>query len=275
LPNTSGKAPETVVKFYQKLIGSLIWPARTYRPDISARVRQLGQFNANPSFEHVEAAVWVLSYCITTSKWGLKFVPRLPSFIPLLKFNFVMYIDSDWSKEWDAHSISGMIYQLVSELEFIQCFEAGVRPLFNVVGYYSKKQQDTIANSTAAAESISIIPGGNTLFWHRGLLSEANMLYAVPSILFCDNTAAIVNTMESRNHPSLRHLARQLRSNELRVEEGTFVARFVVSSGNLSDMMTKQLDKINTERQRAFVMGEADFGRIDKALKAKSKDSEV
>jgi Reverse transcriptase (RNA-dependent DNA polymerase) len=275
LPNTAGKAPDQVTKFYQKLIGSLIWPARTYRPEISSRVRQLGQFNANPSFEHVEAAIWVLCYCITTAKWGLKFVPRVPYLIPGQRYNFMMHVDSDWSKEWCMHSVGGMVCQLVSEQEMITQAETGFKPLHNVIGYHSKKQIDQIANSTAAAESIAIVPAANTLYWGRGLLFEAKLLYEVPSLLFCDNTAAIVNTMESRNHPQMRHLARQLRTNELRVEDGTLVMRFVKTFDNISDQMTKQLDKINTERQRDSIMGEADFGRVQKAIEAKQSVSEM
>ena len=101
------------------------------------------------------------------------------------------------------------------------------------------------------------------------------MLYSVPSILFCDNKAAVVNKMESSNHPTMRHLSRQLRTNELRVEEGTMVIKFVASAANVSDMMTKQLDKLNVQRQREFVMGEADFGRLDKAIIAKHSESET
>ena len=87
LPNTTGIANQSMITKYQTGCGSLNWLTRQCRPEISYIVSELSQFLANPSFEHYDALVRVITFCIGTPRWGIKINKLRPNVPKQLTFN--------------------------------------------------------------------------------------------------------------------------------------------------------------------------------------------
>jgi hypothetical protein len=62
---------EAVLFPYREAVGSLLWLARTNRPDILYAVNQLGAHNSNPNSTHVSAVKRVMRYLKGTIQLGL------------------------------------------------------------------------------------------------------------------------------------------------------------------------------------------------------------
>ena len=67
-PNTNGLAEKQMHDNYRELIGSYIWMATSWRPDISFITMHLDRFVSNPSVEHYEAAIGILKYLLQCLK---------------------------------------------------------------------------------------------------------------------------------------------------------------------------------------------------------------
>ena len=74
LKTPDGKKDYEALKFpYRELVGSLLWIARTCRPDIMYAVNKLGSHCNNPNTSHVIAAKRVLRYLEGTTTLGITF----------------------------------------------------------------------------------------------------------------------------------------------------------------------------------------------------------
>jgi len=258
LPNTTGSQAKPIITFYQKLCGSFNWAGVKYRPDIKSCVRELSQFNANPSMEHVDKALELLSYLCNTRLWGLKFnAPRGP-FNPQLKLNFMAYVDADWAKEWHYRSISGWVIQLLEPDQFEHYKSTGMRINGNFVMYASKKQSDTVADSTKTSESVAIVHAGAPLEFGRNFLSEIDLLSPFPSVMLNDNLNSVIRSSEQHLQPQMRQHGLKLAITQDRLERGVMKLIFIEGRLNRADMMTKNEEAPLFEDNRAALMAEAD-----------------
>jgi hypothetical protein len=119
---------------FRALLGSLLWIARTGRPDITYAVNQLQQFGSNYDTSHVIAAKRVLRYLKGSIDLRLTF--RRGN-----GFTLAAYADSDFGSEPEGNdmpmrSISGLV-----------AYIHGVGPIFS-----SAILEKTISLSTAEAE---------------------------------------------------------------------------------------------------------------------------
>src|SRR5260221_8444665 len=67
LIKNTAQATQAEVKYFQSLIGSLLYVQIGTRPDISFAVSRLAQYAANPSPQHLHLATYVLSYLLGTA----------------------------------------------------------------------------------------------------------------------------------------------------------------------------------------------------------------
>ena len=79
-------------------MGKLIYLSHT-RPDVVYAVSLVSQFMHNPSKDHIEAVVWILSYLKSSSGKGLVFRKHN-------HLNIEGYTDADWAGSSDRKSTS-------------------------------------------------------------------------------------------------------------------------------------------------------------------------
>jgi len=84
LPNAESKADEELQTKYASIMGSLLYIANSFRPDLSYAVSVLSQFTGNPSEDHLKGIKRVLRYLNGTRALGL-LIRKDDDELPLLK----------------------------------------------------------------------------------------------------------------------------------------------------------------------------------------------
>lgn len=225
--------------FYGALTGSLLYLAKSTRPDISHAVGMLSRAVSKPTHTDWIAAKRVLRYLAGTQELGLYFgtnasaaegVSLTPSFV-----------DADWAGDLEARkSTTGYVTKVCG----------------STVAWASRLQPSQ-ALSTAEAEYIACSMAVQQLLWQRKLLTEMHFTPTAGAMLLCDNQSAIAIASDDVFHARTKHI--DLRHHFIRehVACGEIVLRWVPSEENEADMLTKPLGRLAFERLRRRVLGMA------------------
>lgn len=167
---------------YRRLIGRLIYLTIT-RSDILFAVNTLSQFMQTPRQPHFEAALRVLRYLKGCPGKGV-----------LLKnsgsLQLIAYADSDWAGCPDTRrSTSGF------------CTLLGSSPIS-----WRTKKQSVVSRSSAEAEYRAMAQAASELQWLRFLLADFGLNIDTPSILYCDNKAALHIAANPVFHERTKHI---------------------------------------------------------------------
>lgn len=200
---------------YQRLVGKLIYLSHT-RPDISYAVSVVSRYMHDPRVSHLEAVYRILRYLKSAPGRGLLFSRN-----GHLKIE--SFTDADWAgSPDDRRSTSGYC-----------TFVGG-----NLVTWRSKKQ-DVVARSSAEAEYRAMAQGVSEILWLRRFMQELNMADEKPSILYCDNKAAINIAHNPVQHDRTKHIEIDRNFIKENLEKGSLRIPFVKSSDQLADILTK------------------------------------
>ena len=170
-------------KPYRALVGSLNYLATTCRSDIAYAAHTLSSFLEKPGKPHWNAAKHVLRYLKGTKHYGL-FFRHHPEGITLTGFS-----DANWGGNIYMKSTSGFCL-------FFNDASGAIS--------WMSKLQSTVATSTAEAELLACHAASLEMQYFSNLLNELQIVSNTPSILFCNNQAAISlcsnsSSMEGRN----------------------------------------------------------------------------
>ena len=142
------------------------------------------------------------------------------------------YIDSDFQLDLDFRkSTSGCV------------FTSGG----GAISWRSVKQS-YIADSTMEAEYVATYEVAKEAVWLKKFLSNLGVvrMEQVPITIFCDNSGAVAQSNDPRNHKKGKHIERKFHIIQDIVARGDVVVAKIDSSNNLADPFTKAL------LQRAF-----------------------
>ena len=264
-PNTTGKASKEMISFYRSLTGSMLFPSRMWRPDTAYRVRALAAFTSNPSFEHVDAMIQILRYCVSTETLGIKFSkPTVPIPAPLIphgediQLEIMLMADADWSKEFDYKSVSGTCMRICTISELKHGIQTGDWPDYNYLNWRSKKQASFVADSTEASETMASCVGTRDVMFQRNVLEELGILARnSQGVLLNDNKALIVNLNNGKCTTNMRHYGRNIAFLLQQMDLGTIIVHWIATSLNCANQMTKSLPPSETTREASRLMGRA------------------
>jgi len=214
---------------FRSLIGSLLFLAKTTRPDISFAVAKLSQFASAYSDEHWQAAKRVLRYLKGTIDLGVKYQSNPPS------NEITGYSDSDYaSDKSDRKSQSGFVFFFGN----------------NLVSWRSQKQR-VVACSTTEAEYIALAEATKESIWLHRLLAE---LYSenvkLPVRLRVDNTSAIRLANNLEFHQRSKHIDVAYHLTRGHIQDGFLEVNHVPGTQQLADGLTKALPKSGHEDMR-------------------------
>ena len=170
---------------YEYAVGSLLYAQTCTRPDISFAVAMLGRYQSNPGMEHWKAAKKVMRYLQGTKDYMLTY--RRSD-----QLEVTGYSDADFANCLDSRkSTSGFVFMLAG----------------GAISWKSAKQS-LIASSTMEAEFVACFEATNQALWLRNFISGLGVVDSIakPLKIFCNNTAAIFFSKNSKYFSGSKHI---------------------------------------------------------------------
>ncbi|KAH9697148.1 hypothetical protein KPL71_023495 [Citrus sinensis] len=204
---------------YAEAVGSLMYAMLCTRPDICFAVGMVSRYQSNPGPEHWTAVKHIMKYLKRTKNYML--VYSGDELIP------VGYTDSDFMSDKDSRkSTSGYVFTLGS----------------GAISWRSVKQS-CIADSTTEAEYVAASEAAKEAVWLSKFLQDLEVVPTVtaPLKLFCDNSGAVAQSKEPRNHKKQKHIERKYHLIRDIVHRGDVEVTQIASQQNLTDPFTKAI----------------------------------
>ncbi|KAI5325055.1 hypothetical protein L3X38_034129 [Prunus dulcis] len=212
--------PET----YRRLVGRLIYLTIT-RPDIVHTVHILSQFMQSPRTTHKDAADRLLHYLKGTPGQGILLSSSN-------NFQLRAYCDSNWAScPMTRRSTTGYFVLL------------GESPIS-----WKTKKQDTVSRSSAEAEYRAMAMATCELQWLRYLLYDLGLSHTTPSLLYCDNQAALYIAANPVYHERTKHIEIDCHVVREKIQNGSIRTAYIPSTEQLADVFTKSLGKDQFQR---------------------------
>jgi hypothetical protein len=199
------------------MVGCIMWLAIASRPDVAYAASLLGQFNANPSDEHLTAAKRVLRYLKGTSNLSLQLDKHDDDLL-------VGWCDSDYAGDIvTRRSTGGYAFKVYG----------------STVSWASTRQR-TVALSTCEAEYQSLTEAAKEATYLKQFFAEID-LDAGQIVLHCDNQGAIALANRPTHHRRLKHV--DVRTHYVReaIQRGIVQLRYIPTQHQIADILTKGL----------------------------------
>jgi hypothetical protein len=218
MPKTKEETHDMKNVPYRKAWGSLMWLQVATWPDLSYAVNMLSRFANNPGRAHWDAMKHTLGYLKGTLDYSISY-SRNSSLQPY------GYVNADFAGENDGRrSTEGHIF-----------FVGG-----GLISWASKRQE-TVALSTVEAEYMVFTRAIQQAIWISKFMNEVKLAQKIPVNVFADNTGAIANTQNYKNHNRTKHIDIKYHFTKEKVASGEIGFMYIPSSNNLADILTKPL----------------------------------
>jgi hypothetical protein len=221
-------------KQYQSAVGSLMYAMLGTRPDLAFAVSVISWFSSNPTNAHWTAVKRIFRYIANTINMGLVFRGELQ---PLEG-----YTDSDWAGDQDTRrSTSGYVFNLGS---------AAIS--------WSAKRQPTVALSTCEAEYVGQKNAAKEAIWLQRFLKQVDPNQDPglgATIIYGDNQGAIALARNDSYHGRTKHVDTDIHFIRECVTNGRVDLRYVPTTEQVADGLTKPLcrDKFTAFRKAVGV----------------------
>ena len=218
-PMTAEKKEYMKTVPYASAIGSLMYVMLCTRPDIFYSVGIVSRYQSNPGREHWTAVKHILKYLRRARDYMLVYHGNELAPIGYTDSNF--QLDADLRK-----STSRYVFTLGGA----------------AVSWRSIKQS-CIADSTMEAEYVATSEAAKEAIWLRKFLMELGVIAKAidPMILYSDNSGAIAQAKEPRNHRKGKHIERKYHLVREIVQRGDIIVENIASEDNLAYPFTKTL----------------------------------
>ncbi|KAJ9542042.1 hypothetical protein OSB04_028548 [Centaurea solstitialis] len=114
---------------------------------------------------------------------------------------------------------------------------------------WKSSKQDTIADSTTEAEYIAASDAAKEAVWLRNFLSDLRVVASVsrPIDIFCDNSGAVAQAKEPREHHKSRHVLRKYHLIREIIGRGDVKICKIPTEENVTDPLTKPVARVKHE----------------------------
>ncbi|CAI7868965.1 unnamed protein product [Closterium sp. NIES-54] len=216
---------------FHSLVGSLMYAAVNTRPDVAFATGQLARVVQCPNEEQVAAGMRVAKYLGQTPTVGLQYSAAAQrrqkgaDGVEPGRLFLTAYSDASYASEpEDMTSVGG----------FICCVGGGP------TAWESKKQVDQ-ALSSVESEYMALFRAVREIVWQRRLLAELGEEQPGPTPLYCDSQGAIALAKNPVLHGLTKHMRVKWHWTRSMVTAGEVELRYVKTTGQPADMMTKRL----------------------------------
>ncbi|KAJ9557142.1 hypothetical protein OSB04_011756 [Centaurea solstitialis] len=212
---------------YASAIGSIMYAMLCTRPDVAYSVSVTSRYQQNPGEPHWVAVKNILKYLRRTKEMFLVFGGTED------EISVTGYSDASFQADRDDfRSQSGYVFTLNG----------------GAISWKSSKQ-DTIADSTTEAEYIAASDAAKEAVWLRNFLSDLRVVASVsrPIDIFCDNSGAVAQAKEPREHHKSRHVLRKYHLIREIIGRGDVRICKIPTEDNVADPLTKPLARVKHE----------------------------
>ena len=110
-------------------------------------------------------------------------------------------------------------------------------------------KQSTTADSTTEAEYIAASEAAEKDVWIRKFITELGVIPSIakPVVLYCDNSGAVAQAKEPREHHKSKHVMRKFHIIREFVERGDVHISKIAIEDNVADPFTKPLSQSKHE----------------------------
>ena len=221
---------------YRSLVGALLYLSMHTRPDIGYAVHELARHCSAPGERHWVAAKRVLRYLCGTRSKGLVFQGSEG-----MKLHAAA--DSDWAGNWKdsdngTKSTSGYVVTIAGSV---------------LVG--KSKTQNTTALSSCEAEYMSLALAAQEIVHCRQLLCDLQEEQAAPTILLCDNIAAMDLVKSETHQQRSKHIAIRYHFIRECVKRAEMEVKWCSGHENVADMFTKPLGRVLFQKYVKALLG--------------------
>lgn len=218
-----------VVDFpYREAVGALMFLSTVSRPDISYALNIVSRYLNNPGRDHVNAVKRIIRYLIKTKELCITYNGNS---------ELIGYSDSDFASDIDSRkSNTGYIFMMNG----------------GPVTWASRKQS-TVALSTTESEYMAASEAAKEILWLRQLLIDIREPQLVVTLCI-DNQSAIKLIHNPIYHRRTKHIDIKYNFIREKVEQNIISIRYVESSNQFADFLTKALPsgKFNYIRDQVF-----------------------
>ena len=212
---------------FQTVIGSLLYLMLGTCPDIAYAVTLMAWMSANPTQEHLDKALYICHYLISTCDYSLIFDGSSGN-------GLITCTESDWAgSPEDSKSTTKFYIKLA-----------------NAVFLWNSHQQKTVALSSTEAEYMALSDCSYQVVWIRNMFGEIGF-NLLPIPICGDNQGSIF--ME--NNPVTEHCTKHIpiRFHYIRdtVQEHQVEIFYIEGIDNPADMFTKNLGYVKFKRCRS------------------------
>ncbi|BFG30638.1 hypothetical protein CerSpe_169120 [Prunus speciosa] len=110
---------------------------------------------------------------------------------------------------------------------------------------WKTKKQDTVSHSSAEAEYRAMAMATYELQWLQYLLYDLGLSHTTPSLLYCDNQAALYIAANPVYHECTKHIEIDCHVVREKIQNGSL---YIPSKEQLADVFTKSLGKDQFQR---------------------------
>jgi hypothetical protein len=234
LPKIAGECTDKALqKRYRQLVGSIMHPAVTCRPDVAASVRCLSQHLVHPTARHVAAATRVVQYLHSTKTLAM-------TYSKAGKTGFYGTCDASFNTETGAKSVTGWEFHMGGASI---CWKSSVQPLVTL----SSCEAELVACDAAVREL-------------RGLtkvLKDFGLKFEEPVLLAQDNMSTLSIIKSKHFSGRTKHVDLRYHHCADQQKLGLLKTVYLNTDEMTADALTKPLNASAHLRHRAVLMGHA------------------
>ena len=219
-PSTSDERTRMNSISYASAVGSIMYTMLCTRPDVSYALSVTSRYQADPDESHWIAVKNILKYFRRTRDMFLVYGGEDG-------LSVRGYTDASFQTDKDDSK---------SQSRYVFMLNGGA------VSWKSSKQ-DTVSDSTTEAEYIAASEAAKEGVWLRKFFMELGVVQGSsnPLEVYCDNSGAIAQAREPRQHQKNKHILRRYHLIQEIVERGDVKICKVHTDANVADPLTKAL----------------------------------